>query len=223
MIEAVFREEWGRAVSILTRDLGDLSFAEDAVQNAFAIALERDQVFARKAELLARLESLPAEEDDVSSIPDDRLALVFTCCHPRSPPRQSSCSQSRIVPAGTPSGSRRSSRARTGDVAPQPRPNQLQAAIGAFHVAARRPEETDWEQIAGLYKALTRSDASPNVALNRTVAVAMAEGPERGLELIDAIELPATTSRPRPAPISFAASTAGRKQPPPMPKRSRSR
>lgn len=77
------------------------------MQNAFAIALERDQVFARKAELLARLESLPAEEDDVSSIPDDRLALVFTCCHPRSPPRQSSCSQSRIVPAGTPSGSRR--------------------------------------------------------------------------------------------------------------------
>ena len=44
--------------------------------------LRREQTFARKAELLARLESLPAEEDDVSSIPDDRLALVFTCCHP---------------------------------------------------------------------------------------------------------------------------------------------
>ena len=44
--------------------------------------LRREQSFARKAELLARLESLPAEEDDVSSIPDDRLALVFTCCHP---------------------------------------------------------------------------------------------------------------------------------------------
>ncbi len=41
MIEAVFREEWGRAVSILTRVLGDLSLAEDAVQDAFAIALER--------------------------------------------------------------------------------------------------------------------------------------------------------------------------------------
>ena len=44
--------------------------------------IRREQTFARKAELLARLESLPAEEDDVSSIPDDRLALVFTCCHP---------------------------------------------------------------------------------------------------------------------------------------------
>ena len=44
--------------------------------------LRREQTFARKAELLARLEELPAEEEDVSSIPDDRLALVFTCCHP---------------------------------------------------------------------------------------------------------------------------------------------
>jgi len=47
--------------------------------------LRRDRVFARKAELLARLEALPAEEEDVSSIPDDRLALVFTCCHPALP------------------------------------------------------------------------------------------------------------------------------------------
>ena len=44
--------------------------------------IRREQTFARKAELLARLEALPAEEHDVSSIPDDRLALVFTCCHP---------------------------------------------------------------------------------------------------------------------------------------------
>jgi RNA polymerase sigma-70 factor, ECF subfamily len=39
-------------------------------------------VFRQKAELLARLESLPEEEEDVTAIPDDRLALVFTCCHP---------------------------------------------------------------------------------------------------------------------------------------------
>ena len=44
--------------------------------------IRRDKVFREKAELLARLEELPAEEDDVSAIPDDRLALVFTCCHP---------------------------------------------------------------------------------------------------------------------------------------------
>jgi RNA polymerase sigma-70 factor (ECF subfamily) len=110
-LEVAFREEWPRAVGILTRVLGDLSLAEDAVQDAFATALERwprdgtprspgawivatarnraidrirrDRAFARKAELLARLEGLPLEEDDdVSSIPDERLALLFTCCHP---------------------------------------------------------------------------------------------------------------------------------------------
>jgi RNA polymerase sigma-70 factor, ECF subfamily len=45
--------------------------------------IRRDQTFARKAELLARLDEVPAEEDgDVTSIPDERLALLFTCCHP---------------------------------------------------------------------------------------------------------------------------------------------
>ncbi len=44
--------------------------------------IRRDKVFQRKAELIGRLQELPAEEDDVSAIPDERLALVFTCCHP---------------------------------------------------------------------------------------------------------------------------------------------
>ena len=45
--------------------------------------IRRERTFARKAELLARLQELPAEEDaDMSSIPDERLALLFTCCHP---------------------------------------------------------------------------------------------------------------------------------------------
>jgi RNA polymerase sigma-70 factor (ECF subfamily) len=44
--------------------------------------IRRDKVFQQKAELLGRLQELPAEEDDVSAIPDERLALVFTCCHP---------------------------------------------------------------------------------------------------------------------------------------------
>ncbi|TML71726.1 MAG: RNA polymerase sigma factor [Actinobacteria bacterium] len=109
-VDQVFREEWSRAVSILIRVLGDFELAEDAVQDAFAIAIDRwphegmprnpgawivttarnraidrirrEQTFARKAELLARLGDLPEEDDSVSSIPDDRLALVFTCCHP---------------------------------------------------------------------------------------------------------------------------------------------
>ena len=113
-VEQVFREEWGSAVGILTRAIGDLELAEDAVQEAFATALERwprdgtprnpaawivttaknraidrirrDRVFRQKVELLARLEELPDDEDDVSAIPDERLALVFTCCHPALAP-----------------------------------------------------------------------------------------------------------------------------------------
>ena len=110
-LEATFREEWPRAVAILTRVLGDLTLAEDAVQDAFEKALlrwprdglprspgawivatarngaidriRRERTFVRKAELLARLEDVPGDEDgDVSSIPDERLALLFTCCHP---------------------------------------------------------------------------------------------------------------------------------------------
>ena len=109
-VERVFREEWAHAVAILIRVLGDFDLAEDAVQEAFATALERwpkdgeprnpgawivttarnravdrirrDQTLARKTELLQRLAELPEAEDEVSAIPDERLALVFTCCHP---------------------------------------------------------------------------------------------------------------------------------------------
>jgi RNA polymerase sigma-70 factor, ECF subfamily len=102
-------------VAILIRVLGDFELAEDAVQDAFATALERwprdgmprnpgawivatarnraidrirrERTLARKTELLAALETLQTEEDDdVSSIPDERLSLVFTCCHPALAP-----------------------------------------------------------------------------------------------------------------------------------------
>ena len=111
-VEAIFRREWGRAVAILARALRDLDLAEDAVQDAFATALERwprdgvpanppawiitaarnraidrlrrERTLARKTELLARLAELAPseEEDEVSAIPDERLSLIFTCCHP---------------------------------------------------------------------------------------------------------------------------------------------
>jgi RNA polymerase sigma-70 factor (ECF subfamily) len=71
-----------------------------------------------------------------------------------------------------------------------PGPYQLQAAIASLHLEARRSEDTDWPQIAALYETLARIEPSPVVALNRAVAVAMADGPEHGLELIERIELP---------------------------------
>lgn len=66
------------------------------------------------------------------------------------------------------------------------RPYALQAAIAARHTRARTAEETDWERIVLLYDALLRVNPSPIVALNRAVAVGMAEGPAAGLHALDA-------------------------------------
>jgi len=64
----------------------------------------------------------------------------------------------------------------------------LQAAIAALHAQSARASDTDWREIAALYTLLHRLYPSPVVALNRAAAVGMAEGPERGLALIAALE-----------------------------------
>jgi RNA polymerase sigma-70 factor (ECF subfamily) len=107
-----YRDERARSIAILGRVLGDLDLAEDAVQDAFVRAAERwprdgvpgnpgawivatarnraidrirrEQTLARKTELLARAEQLP--EDEEALIPDERLELIFACCHPALAP-----------------------------------------------------------------------------------------------------------------------------------------
>jgi RNA polymerase sigma-70 factor, ECF subfamily len=341
IVEAVFRQEWGRTVAYLARVLGDLELAEDAVQDAFAAALEhwpregvpsapgawivrsarnaaidrirRERTLQRKRELLTRLEETAAPmTDDESSIPDERLGLIFACCHPalaadvRVPltlrmlgglsteeiaraflvPEATLAqrlvrAKRKIREAGIPLGmpadpvlperlrgvlavlylifnegysshrpeladeairlgkllallmpdepealgllalmllqdSRRQARIdQAGELVllehqdrsrwnraeidegrrvleralsfRDPRQYQLQAAIAAVHADAADSSETDWPQIAALYGELARIDSSPVVALNRAVAIAMAEGPEYGLELIETL------------------------------------
>ena len=70
----------------------------------------------------------------------------------------------------------------------QPGPYQVQAAIAACHATAWDAHATDWVEIAALYGELARMVGSPVVELNRAVAVAMADGPEAGLRVVDALD-----------------------------------
>ena len=67
----------------------------------------------------------------------------------------------------------------------RPGPYQIQAAISALHAQAERAEDTDWPQIAALYHELMKMTPSPVIELNRAVALAMADGPLKGLKLLD--------------------------------------
>ena len=139
-------------------------------------------------------------------------------------PRPSACSPScsSTTPAGragsTPPASSSRSRTRTGrggtgppstrawpslDAAlrrGEPGPYQVQAAIAACHATAARAADTDWAEIAGLYRQLARFVPSPVVELNRAVAVAMADGPAAGLALVERLEASGAAGRLPPAP-----------------------
>ena len=108
-LEQVFRDEWGRVLASLIGFLGDFDLAEEAAQEAFAIAAERwpregtpaspaawlvttarnraidrirrDRTLAAKTHLLDVKEAVEDELEE-TTIPDERLELVFTCCHP---------------------------------------------------------------------------------------------------------------------------------------------
>lgn len=107
----------------------------------------------------------------------------------------------------------------------RPGPYQVQAAIAACHATAERAELTDWQEIAALYRRLAALVPSPVVELNLAVAVAMDEGPEAGLRIVDRLEasgrlkgyhlLPATRAdllrrlgRPDEAAASYRAALA---------------
>jgi predicted RNA polymerase sigma factor len=66
-------------------------------------------------------------------------------------------------------------------------PYQLEAAIAAVHSEADSVESTDWQQIAGLYRILAQVDPGPMVTLGSAVAVAMTEGPQAGIAIVEAL------------------------------------
>jgi RNA polymerase sigma-70 factor (ECF subfamily) len=347
-VEVLFRQESRRVLATLIRLLGDFDLAEEALQDAFAAAVERWPAegipknprawlvstgrfkaidsLRRRARFDASLGPLaeqlgdgttPAHEVDDESVEDDRLRLIFTCCHPALPPdaqialtlrevcgltteeiaraflspaptlaqrivRAKAKIKAAKIPYQIParadlperlatvlhviylvfnegyaasSGttltrhdlsaeairlgrllvellpepeavgllalmllheSRREARTSAGgDVvlldeqdrsrwdrnqiaegvalveralrSRQFGPFTLQAAIAAIHAEAVTAAETDWDEIVGLYDLLLRADPSPVIELNRAAAVAMRDGPEAGLRLMDDI------------------------------------
>ncbi|MGZ5362317.1 MAG: RNA polymerase sigma factor [Solirubrobacterales bacterium] len=350
VVDRLFRHESGRAVASLIRVLGDFDAAEEAVQEAFVVALERwprdgtpdnpgawitrvarnkaidrlrrERTLQLKKEILEGLERLAPDSEEIAAgpeagLPDDRLRLIFTCCHPALRPQarvaltlrtlgglttaeiaraflttEATMAQRLVrakvkirdarIPYEIPSAeqlperlasvlatlylifnegyfassadalirteladeairlarvlvetmpgepearallalmllqhSRRDARLdEAGEMvllADQDRSlwdraqieeglrlvGTLQGVVGSYSIQARiaaeharpaRPEDTDWRRIGLLYGQLTRIQPSPVIELNRAIAVAMEQGPEAGLELIDAIE-----------------------------------
>jgi RNA polymerase sigma-70 factor (ECF subfamily) len=347
-VEGLYRTDWGRIVATLIRLVGDFDLAEESAQEAFAAAVEqwgaegvpdfprawivqtarhkaidrirRQALSQEKLQLYTGGAVEPIQEPDFDNreIPDDRLRLIFTCCHPALAPEAQVALTLRtlcgleteeigrafLVPTATMAqrlvrAKRKINAARIPYIVPEtsqmaerldavltviylvfnegyaatagtlvradlcaeairlvrlvrtlmspsppvetsallalmllqdarrearldpssglrvleeqdrslwnrrqiaealplveealragPSPYAVEAAIAALHCQAERAEDTDWEQILSLYDVLARSNPSAVVSLNRAVAVAMVNGPQAGLEIVDTL------------------------------------